>query len=42
MKPQYERTSWGWLAYVLHAGHLYTGRGATKREARAALKARLA
>jgi hypothetical protein len=42
MKPTYERISWGWLAYVLHAGYLYTGRGGTKAEARRALKKELA
>jgi hypothetical protein len=41
MKPQYERLSGGWLAYVCHAGYLYRGRGPTKREARAALKEQL-
>jgi hypothetical protein len=42
MKPQYERISWGWLAYVLHAGYLYRGRGSTKREALGALRKQLA
>lgn len=33
MKPQYERTSWGWIAYALIDGRLCRGRGATKTEA---------
>lgn len=41
MKPQYERISWGWLAYVSHNGYLYRGRGGTKRGARSALKRQL-
>jgi hypothetical protein len=41
MKPQYERISWGWIAYTLHDGHLIRGRGPTKREALSALKQQL-
>jgi hypothetical protein len=41
VKPQYERLSWGWLAYVCHGGFLYRGRGTTKRDARRALKEQL-
>lgn len=42
MKPQYERTSWGWLASLVHGGYRYFGRGGTKREARTALRRALA
>ena len=38
MKPQYERISWGWIAYVFHNGYLYRGRGETKRAAKAAIR----
>jgi hypothetical protein len=37
MKPQYERTSWGWLAYAVIDGHLRRGRGETKAAARRAM-----
>lgn len=42
MKPQYEHTSWGWLASLVSQGYRYFGRGGTKREAWAALRERLA
>ena len=42
MKPQYERTSWGWLAAIVHRGYRYFGRGGTKAEAREALRKQLA
>lgn len=41
MTPTYERLSWGWLAYVLHNGYFYRGRGETKRAALTALKHQL-
>lgn len=41
MKPQYERISWGWCAYVAddELDELCRGRGETKADALEALKA---